>query len=278
MKTVISRDGTSIAYAVSGEGTPLLLVHGMLGEHRRWGEVTPALSRTRKVAAMDRRWRGGSGDGPEYGLAREAEDIASVIDALGAKVDVLAHSFGAMASIEAVKLTGNVRSLLLYEPMLGTGPVDWSPRPQLEAIERQALAGDREGALRAFYRDFFDTPAEGVDAIKAAGYWEERLAVIHTCPREGIASRRHRFDPASVAHIKVPVLLLLGSESPPVFAASAEIVRAAFANSETAILPGQGHYAMATAPELLVREALTFLDRLEAGAQAGDRAPVTTAS
>jgi pimeloyl-ACP methyl ester carboxylesterase len=277
MEFVTSRDGTSIAYAISGEGAPLLLVHGMLGEHRRWGEVTPALARTRKVAAMDRRGRGGSGDGAEYTLAREAEDIASVIDALGGKVDVLAHSFGAMASMEAAKLTGNVRSLLLYEPMLGTGPIDWSPRPELEAIERQALTGDREGALRAFYRDFFNTPTQAVDAIKVAGYWEERLAVIHTCPREGIASRRHRFDPASVAHIEVPVLLLLGGESPPVFVASAAIVRGAFANTETVILPGQGHYAMATAPDLLARETLAFLDRLSA-ADGVDRPPVTAAS
>ena len=259
MELVRSKDGTEIAYAIKGSGAPLLLVHGMLSEHSRWDALRPLLEDEYRVAAMDRRWRGGSGNVSEYSFARESEDIAAVVEALGDHVHVLAHSFGAMATLEASKITDKIASLMLYEPVLNQGPVDTSIAPVLAAIEAKALSGDQEGALRDFYRDFFRTPPEEVQKISADGYWEERKAVIHTCPREGLAGRIYRFDPQSVAHLTMPVLMLLGGASPPVFAQSADLVMRGYPNISSVVLPGQGHNAMVTAPEMLASEVKAFL-------------------
>ena len=83
----MTRNGKPIAKRVAsrdGDGPPLLLVHGGLGDHTRWGPLLPYLDPHFTVHAMDRRGRGVSGDGPDYSPLREFEDVAAVIDAIAA--------------------------------------------------------------------------------------------------------------------------------------------------------------------------------------------------
>ena len=61
-ETVTSKDGTPIACWRSGEGPPLVLVHGTAADHGRWRPVLPAFEERFTVFAVDRRGRGGSGD------------------------------------------------------------------------------------------------------------------------------------------------------------------------------------------------------------------------
>lgn len=82
VRRVASREGTEISYWTSGQGPPLLLVHGMTADHTRWRPLLPDLEPHATVYAMDRRGRGGSGDGPEYSMAREFDDVAAVVDAV----------------------------------------------------------------------------------------------------------------------------------------------------------------------------------------------------
>jgi pimeloyl-ACP methyl ester carboxylesterase len=58
METITSKDGTRITYRRSGEGPPLVLVHGTAADHGRWRPVLPALEERFTVYAVDRRGRG----------------------------------------------------------------------------------------------------------------------------------------------------------------------------------------------------------------------------
>src|SRR5215207_530479 len=115
-ETVTSKDGTTIAYWRSGEGPPLVLVHGTTADHSRWTPVMTAFERRFTVCAIDRRGRGGSGDPDDYAIGREFEDVAAVVDSLGEPANLLGHSYGALCALEAALLTRNVRKLVLYEP------------------------------------------------------------------------------------------------------------------------------------------------------------------
>jgi pimeloyl-ACP methyl ester carboxylesterase len=82
VRQAVSADGAEIAWVTSGAGPPLVLVHGMVSDHHRWSPLLPHLEPHVTVHALDRRGRGLSGDSPDYGAAREFEDIAAVVDAV----------------------------------------------------------------------------------------------------------------------------------------------------------------------------------------------------
>ena len=103
--TTTSRDGTPIAYWRSGEGPPLVLVHGTAADHNRWAPVLPAFEQRFTVCAVDRRGRGGSSDSDDYSVEREFEDLAVVVDSLEEPVSLLGHSYGALCALEAARLT-----------------------------------------------------------------------------------------------------------------------------------------------------------------------------
>ena len=115
-KTVTSLDGTPIAYWRSGEGQPLLLVHGTAADHGRWRPVLPVFEERFTVCAVDRRGRGASSDSDDYAIEREFEDVAAVVDSLGEPANLLGHSYGALCALEAALLSRNVRNLVLYDP------------------------------------------------------------------------------------------------------------------------------------------------------------------
>src|SRR5207253_10380171 len=116
-----SKDGTRIAFARSGDGPPLVLVHGTTADHTRWAPILGELEARFTVHAMDRRGRGGSGDAQDYSLEKEFDDIVAVVDSIGEPVHLLGHSYGALCSLEASLLTKNIRKLVLYEPPIATG-------------------------------------------------------------------------------------------------------------------------------------------------------------
>lgn len=115
MEHVRSLDGTLIAFERSGAGPPLVLVHGILGSSRRW-PVLPDLEQHFTITAIERHGRGESGDTEPYAIAREFEDVAAVVTAIGGEVSLLGHSFGGLCVLEAALLTPHVRRLVVYEP------------------------------------------------------------------------------------------------------------------------------------------------------------------
>src|SRR3712207_1060459 len=147
-ESVTSKDGTPIAYRRSGQGPPLVLVHGTAADHNRWAPVLPAFEERFAVFAVDRRGRGGSGDSDDYAIEREFEDVAAVADSLGEPTVLLAHSYGALCALEAALLTRNIRKLVLYDPGIEVAGQEIYPPEVIERLEALLEAGDR-GAVVA---------------------------------------------------------------------------------------------------------------------------------
>ncbi len=92
LETGTSKDGTRIGWARSGDGPPVVLVHGGTADRTRWTPVLSALEERFTVYAVDRRGRGASGDAADYAIEREYEDVATVVDAIDEPVNLLGHS------------------------------------------------------------------------------------------------------------------------------------------------------------------------------------------
>jgi pimeloyl-ACP methyl ester carboxylesterase len=260
--TVVSRDGTSIAYERAGEGPPLVLVHGTTSDRSTWELVLPELQRHFTVYAMDRRGRGESGGGGAYDIEREFEDVVALTVSIGGRVDLIGHSFGSICALEAALRSSRVRRIVLYE---GTFPVpdgmELYPPEALERVRSSLRAGDREGALTTFYRDIVLMKPEEIEMMRSLPVWPVRVALATTIPREmsGFENYVSNFDPARLGNMKAPALLLLGGDSPAYEMAAAEALDASLTDSRIVVMPGQSHLAHRTAPELFAREVVEFL-------------------
>ena len=82
-------DGTTIAIWVEGEGPAMVLAHGSLQDHVIAAALVAELREGFTTFAVGRRGFGASGDGANYAIEREFEDVAAVVDAVAARIRVL---------------------------------------------------------------------------------------------------------------------------------------------------------------------------------------------
>ena len=73
MRTVTSKDGTTIAYEQSGAGHPVILVMGALGVRH---DPTLAALLAQYFTVINYERQGNSGDTPPYAVRREVKDIS----------------------------------------------------------------------------------------------------------------------------------------------------------------------------------------------------------
>jgi pimeloyl-ACP methyl ester carboxylesterase len=88
--------GTAIVWGETGEGPPLVLLHGLMDSHRTWRRVAPLLGRRFRVLMPDLPGHGFSGrpDAP-YTLSWHAQMVASWMASLGLqRAHVCGHSYG----------------------------------------------------------------------------------------------------------------------------------------------------------------------------------------
>ena len=94
--------------------------------------------------------------------------------------------------------------------------------------------------------------------MKSLPSWPNRVAAAHTVVREVRTHDAYRFRPEGFSSLTVPALLLAGSESLPSDVKSTALLAASLPRARVVTMPGQGHVAMLTAPELFAAEVLGF--------------------
>lgn len=262
---VKSRDGTEIAYWTRGEGPPLVLVHGTTSNHTTWDPLLPHLEEQVTSYALDRRGRGASSDADDYDATREFEDVAAVVDRAaatsGAPVDLLGHSFGGLVAYGAARTTDRVRRLALYEGWPTPDPsLVAAPREVMDAVADLVERGDHDGALETFYREVVHMPDEQIAAVRGdPAWWKPRVDAAHTIAREDLAVRRSVLDPDEADRLAIPVLLIVGAESPPSLRGEPEAIAAALPDATIEVLEGQRHLAHMVDPGTFADRLLHFL-------------------
>ena len=85
---------------VTGDGPPLLVLHGLFGQAKNWATIAKGLADGHRVIAVDLRNHGASPWSDEMTYPAMAGDVAALIDALPeGRADVLGHSMGGKAAM-----------------------------------------------------------------------------------------------------------------------------------------------------------------------------------
>lgn len=270
---VPSRDGTLLAvFEVQATATrrpPLLLVHGATADHTTWRAVGPRFAVTRPVFAMDRRGRGASGDAPAYAIEREFEDVAAVAEALAARygsganagaIDVVGHSYGGRCALGASLLTPAIRRLVVYEGAPVPPGMTYRPPGMVDTVRAALARGDNDAALSTFLAGIVGMSHAGLEAYRRDPVWPARVAAAHTILREIEAEATEPASIASLAAVRAPVLLILGSISRSPFRIGTDALAARLADARIEVIEGAAHAAHHTHAQEFVELVERFLD------------------
>jgi pimeloyl-ACP methyl ester carboxylesterase len=227
MDTVISADGSRIAYDRTGSGPPVILVGGALSYRRftMFTRLAALLAPRCTVINYDRRGRGDSTAATPFdhdtAVQREIEDLAALIEAAGGAAALWGISSGGALALHATAAGIGVERLSVYEvPFMVVPGLPRPTRDYGDRLDELVDAGDRDGAVRHFMRNAVGVPAPVVAVMRCLPLWRGLRATAPTLPYDWAAVAAHMrgtpLDPADWSDVTVPVQVCHGARSPAV--------------------------------------------------------------
>jgi pimeloyl-ACP methyl ester carboxylesterase len=254
-KTVVSADGTIIAYEQSGAGPAIVLVSAALSDRADAVKLAKRLARSFTVINYDRRGRGKSTDTPPYAAAREIDDVEALLEAVGPAY-LFGSSSGAVLALDAANRLGSrVRGLFLYEPPL---IVDNSRPPMPDdfagRVRRLVDAGRNSDAVRLFFTQGMGIPGLFVTLMRwLMPGWSKMAGMAHTLEydlalTQGVQTGQP-LPAGRWAQVQARTLVMAGEKSETFFHTGAQALAGLLPAAEYRPLPGRDHGAILSAPQ-----------------------------
>lgn len=260
--------GVELALDDRGSGPALLFVHGYPLDGTLWRHQAGAFPGWRTLIP-DLRGLGRS-DAPDvgYSMATYADDLAALLDAVEVDDVVLAGlSMGGYVAFEFLRRhRPRVRGLVLVDT-----------RAQADSAEGRkgreaAMAVAREGGAPLIADQMLTKllAPSAPDALR-----ESVREMMAASPVPGIlgalVAMRDRPDSTELLPTLegLPTLVVVGAEDVITPPADARAMAKAIPGARLAEIPGAGHLAPLEEPEAFNRQLGSFLDRLQAGPEAG---------
>jgi pimeloyl-ACP methyl ester carboxylesterase len=252
----VSKDGTRIAYDITGKGPTLVLVAGALGymDLPFMRAFVSDFAKDFRVVNYDRRGRGASGDTAPYTIQKEVDDLHAVIRATGDSPIVLGTSSGAALTLEAAALGVPMARLVAFEPPYMIGEHRQPNHARYESDVRALIArGDRDGAVRLFMR-IVGMPRFMIAIMRLLPIWKKLLPVAHTLPYDASIMNNFELPAARLRAISVPTLVVGGGKSPASLKDAVRAVGERIPGARVVEVPKQSHAIKGAALSPVVRE------------------------
>jgi len=253
-------DALTIAYVRAGAGSPVVLLHGYVGDGPSvWTRQIDTLSADHTVIAWDAPGAGASSDPPEdFGIDGYAECLARFIEVLGlGPTHVVGLSFGGALAIALQRRhRSRTRSLVLasaYAGWRGSLPPHVAEARLAQALQLSETSP--QGFVDALLPTMFALPvaSEDVDAYRLA------MERFHPVGFRAMA-RASAEDLSDVPPtIDVPTLLIFGDRDERAPSSVAEGLLATIPASRLIVLPNAGHVCNLELPGRFNDEVRMFL-------------------
>jgi non-heme chloroperoxidase len=268
-------DGQSIPVRITGQGPPVVLVHGLGCSHRHWMPVAKRLARRHRVFAWDARGHGQCRTEPDapITLARLARDLHQLMDHFGLeRVTLVGHSMGALTVMHYLAEFGPAR-------VAAVAVVDQSPRIVTDAAWPLGLFGGCSAhmlvnLIQGARTNLTETVLHQVEAL--AGAWlRPRLAAqaplgrllrswlnhVEVMPLLDLAESLAEADFRTlVPRLDLPLLVVLGARSPHYAGLPLDAwYREAVPHASVSVYPRAGHSPHYTEPARFARELMGLM-------------------
>jgi pimeloyl-ACP methyl ester carboxylesterase len=263
----ISADGTEIAGRVIGQGPPLVLVHGGLGDGElTWRAMLPLLADQFTCYTMSTRGRGLSAapSPADYTLQRLVDDVVAFVDSVGGPVGLAGYSSGGMYALGAAARSAAVRAVAAYEPpVLAASEQD---RQRFAAAVARMEEQVAEGRLADGARTMISIVAhdDELAALTAAGAFEEWARNVPVGRQEArdaaTGDGPSPIAPEALARIAAPVLFLHGSRAHRWYRDGARHLAEHVADLRVEEVPGIGHFGLLLEPAPVADAFVRFFE------------------
>ena len=266
-----SADGSVLGYRQLGSGPGLILLHGGMMAAQNFMRLAELLSDSFTVYVPDRRGRGTSGAyGARYGIARDCEDVQTLVEKTGSE-RIFGLSSGAIIALEAALVVPRLSQVAAYEPpysIAGRDNAFW-----LERFDAEVAAGELGAALATLLFGTGDPPflrfvprallaklfglAISDDAKKTKPGDVSMRELIPTMHYDALLVRETSPEVERLRHLQARVLLLGGSKSAAFLRRGLDALEALLPKATRVTLRGMGHIAADNESKpALVAEAL----------------------
>ncbi|MEP7026531.1 MAG: alpha/beta hydrolase [Actinomycetota bacterium] len=272
-------DGFRLAYDRTGDGPPVLLLHGWPGDRHDYRELVPRLTGL-DVVVPDLRGFGES-DKPlrdpaaAYSATAQAASVIALIEQLGlADVVIAGYDIGSrIAQAIAASRPDLLRALVVAPPLPGIGRRILDPDPQREfwyqsfhqlALAEQLIDG-KQDAVRAYLTHFWAHWSG--PSFQLAGADLDRLAGLYSAPgafaasigwyRAGAGSVARSLAeqaPADGDRIHVPTTVLWPPHDPLFPVAWSDRIGEFFDDVRVRMLASAGHFSPLEEPAAFAEE------------------------
>jgi pimeloyl-ACP methyl ester carboxylesterase len=237
----IPANGIKIHYAIYGQGSPVVFLHGGLANTDYWGNQVPAVAAHHTVILIDSRGHGRSTrDARPYGYDLMADDVVAVLDFLKIeKADIVGWSDGGILGIDlALRHKDRVRRVFAFAANTVTSGVKEGVEkdPTFSAyIERAGHEYETHSATPKEYKAFVD---------QISKMWAEQP----------------NWTDQQLKSIQTPILVVDGDHDEAIKREHTEYIAATIPGAGLLILPNASHFAFLQDPALFNAAVLNFLD------------------
>ena len=253
-----------------GNGPNVVCLHSSAASSAQWRPLMDQLCDKYRVLAVDLY---GEGKSPPWTSARECtiDDELELLNPLldeRAPFTLVGHSYGGAVAVRiALAKRQSVRALVLYEPalwgLLATVDPDGKGTREIESVRQSLIKqldlGNDEAATQGF-----------IDYWTGAGTWaslpeHRRPSLIQGAKANAKKWREslgYPFSEEEIRELRLPVLLLAGSNSTLAAGSVVARLQALLPQAEVVTLPGLGHLGPLTHPAVVNAEISSFLARL----------------
>lgn len=236
----------------SNPGTPILLLHGLMGSRRSWEPQLAALGLRRRVLAWDAPGYGSSLPlGGEVGFDVLADAVSCLLDAIGAaRAHLVGLSFGGMiAQHVAIRHPARVASLALLASspkfgLDGTDPVEWQ-LARLAALD----AGEQPVDLAPRVLRAIGGP--GLSAAALEGQIDAAALVSAEALRTSVRVLVTHDSRPMLGRIEAPTVVAVGELDGETPVAYARLLASSIPGAALHVVPGAGHLLNVEAPEVV---------------------------
>jgi len=248
--------GYRIHYAEEGRGFPLLLIHGLAGDHAAWTPQVAAWKERFRVIAPDNRGAGRSSQVDEpVSTGDLARDMLALLDRLDVdRAHVIGRSMGgAIAQHMALLAPQRVQTLTMCASFARLDPLGRRVLTNMrEVLEwTQSWPAHARHSVQYFVSpNFFNASPARVAAIEKLIGGETRLQACYV--RQNHACQEHD-TLERLAEIRCPTLILAGGRDPICSPTATRWMSERIPGVETVMFEDASHFFLMEEPERFMR-------------------------